>query len=37
MLNRAKEIVSKEIEALKNIPIDENIKTAVEILSSCRG
>tara|TARA_A100001011_G_scaffold363972_2_gene414302 strand:- start:4249 stop:4836 length:588 start_codon:yes stop_codon:yes gene_type:complete len=37
MLNRAKEIINKEIEALKNIPIDENIKTAVDILSSCRG
>ena len=37
MLKRAKEIIEREIEALNNIPIDENIKLAVDILSSCRG
>ena len=37
MLNRAKDIINKEIEALSSIPIDYNIESAVSILSSCKG
>jgi len=37
MIERAREIINREIEALGNIPIDGSMKIAVDILSSCRG
>jgi arabinose-5-phosphate isomerase len=37
VLERAKEIIDAEIEALKSIPFDSNFKKAISILYKCQG
>jgi arabinose-5-phosphate isomerase len=37
MIDRAREVLKKEIEAISNIPICANIEEAVKVISSCRG
>jgi arabinose-5-phosphate isomerase len=37
LLARAREIIDKEAEALKNIPLDENFSKVIDILYHCKG
>ncbi|MEX0813503.1 MAG: SIS domain-containing protein [Chitinophagales bacterium] len=36
-INRAKEILLQESEAIKNIPLDDHLETALQWLGNCKG
>ncbi len=37
LLDRAREIMAREAEAIRKVPLDENFERAIEILYSCKG
>lgn len=37
MIERAKQLLEKEIQALQTLPLDENIETCVKLFKECKG